>query len=405
MSPRQDKSRRITITRRKTAATFDVPQFTQNEVPPEPVLESMLAHPATPAYLSGMTAAQCHSLLSEYASRTLLLKDPARDFREVFRGLLERGGGSSSSKSSPTPEEMADKTRALHATLHSIAGMLVQGPPGPVYNLALHILHALCKLDYAPSVLTVTRIALVSRKIDQPQWAPAVERFERLVKSLTAYRPSSSSKSKKAKGNNSGEAETTRIEEVEEEASLRANAFTLKGLIIVASNQARPKPLPEGYREALKYFESAVGSSSNRSRSNSSSSPTSSFFDWQISCMVEMGHCYAALGDHPKAHAAWKFAAEELDDKDATALYAVHALQQDDPAREALLVKAAVSESELAVAELNRIYSDNLRDQEDKGEGEEIKKQGEAKWDTLFKKVARSEWEKLSSPPATTGTK
>ncbi|KAK8007586.1 hypothetical protein PG989_001576 [Apiospora arundinis] len=279
-------------------------------------------------------------------------------------------------------------------------------PPGPVYNLALHILHALCKLDYAPSVLTVTRIALVSRKIDQPQWAPAVERFERLVKSLTAYRPSSSSsKSKKAKGNNSGEAETTRIEEVEEEASLRANAFTLKGLIIVASNQARPKPSPEGYREALKYFESAVGSSSNRSRFNSSSSPASSFFDWQISCMVEMGHCYAALGDHPKAHAAWKFAAEELDDKDATALYAVHALQQDDPAREALLVKAAVSESELAVAELNRIYSDNLRDQQDKGEGEEIKKQGEAKWDTLFKKVARSEWEKLSSPPATTGTK
>ncbi|KAK8022236.1 hypothetical protein PG993_013003 [Apiospora rasikravindrae] len=385
---RQDKSRRIAVPRRKTAATFDVPQFTLRDVPPEPVLEAMLAHPATPAYLSGMTSAQCHSLLLEYASRTLQLADPARDFRQVFQALLKRGRRA---------EEGPDQTRALHATLHCIAGMLVQGPPGPVYNLALHILHALVKLDYAPSVLSETRIALVSRKVDQPQFAPAVERFERLVKSMAAYRPSASKTAKK--GKSGSEADTAVGNKAdEEEASLRANTFTLKGLMIVASNQDRPKPSPEGYREALKYFEAAVGGSPTKS-------PASSLrFDWQIPCMVEMGHCYVALGATEKAHAAWKFAAEELDDKDATALYALHALQPDEPARERLLLKAAVNDSKLAVDEMNRVYHEKVANQMETGvEGT----QGEGKkWDRLLKKVVRDEWEKLASPPpAANGSK
>ncbi|KAK8076482.1 hypothetical protein PG994_003754 [Apiospora phragmitis] len=333
-APRQDKSRRIAVPRRKTAATFDVPQFTQDDVPPELVLEHMLSHPATPAYLSGMTGAQCRSLLSEYATRTLQLAEPVRDFQQVFQALLKRGGGSgvNSTPESPEAGEVAAKTRALHAVLHSIAGMLVQGPPGPVYNLVLHILHTLCKRDYAPSVLTVARLALVARKVDQPQFAPAVDRFERLVKSLTAYRPSSPSSPPKAKkGGKCGPvADTTAVGiDEEEEASIRANAFTLKGLMVAASNKDRYKPSPEGYREALKYLEAAVGGSPEKLRSSSSSSDSSSTasspFDWQIPCMVEMGHCYAALGATNKAHAAWKFAAEELDDKDATALYAIHA--------------------------------------------------------------------------------
>lgn len=401
-SPRQDKSRRIVVPRRKTAATFAVPQFSANDVPPAPVLDSMLAHPATPAYLSGMTGAQCRSLLSDYATQTLSLADPARDFRQVFQALLKRGKGSSPLQDSP--EAIADKTRALHATLHSIAGMLVQGPPGPVYNLALHILHALCKLDYAPSVLTVSRIALVSRKVGQAQFAPAIDRFERLVKSLAAYRPaSSSSKAKKGKGGNISESADAAVDfEEEETASLRANAFTLKGMMVVATNQERPTPSPEGYREALKYFEAAVGGSPTKlQRSSSAGSPaSSSTFDWQIPCMVEMGHCYMALGATKQAYAAWKFAAEELDDKDATALYAIHALQSDDPAREALLLKAAISNSKMAVDEVNRLNHGKAG-----GDSEEGKEHG-SKWDILLKKVVREEWEKLASPPPpTTGTK
>lgn len=391
---RPDKSRRISVPRRKTAATFDIPQFTVDDVPPAFVLDSVLAHPATPTYLSGMTGAQCQSLLSEYATRTLSLADPARDFRQVFQALLKRG------KSVPeSPEVIASKMRALYATLHSIAGMLVQGPPGPVFNLALHIMHALCKLDYAPSVLTVSRIALVGGKVGQPQFGPAVDRFERLVKSLTAYRPAaSSSKAKKGKGGGSSESDAAAVDiEEEEAASLRANAFALKGMMLAAAKQDKPTPSPEDYCEVLKYFEAAVGGSATKvqSRNSSSGSPTSSLtFDWQTPCMIGMGHCYLALGATKQAHAAWKFAAEELDDKNATALYAIHALQPDDPAREALLLKAAVSDSKLAIDELNRLYHN-----------EEGKEQG-SKWDLLFKKVVRDEWGMFASPPpTTTGTR
>ncbi|KAK7918239.1 hypothetical protein PG985_010113 [Apiospora marii] len=413
-APRQDKSRRISVPRRKTAATFDVPQFSTNDIPPARVLDAMLAHPATPAYLSGMTGAQCRNLLSDYATRTLSLADPARDFRQVFDALLQRGK-SSDPLVPECPEAVADKARALEATLHSIAGMLVQGPPGPVYNLALHILHALCKLDYEPSFLTVSRIALVSRKVGQAQFAPAVDRFERLVKSMTAGRPAPSSSSskktkKRRKGSNvsSAAADDDAVLEVdwEEVASLRSNAFTLKGMMVVASNQDRPTPSPEGYREALKYFEAAMGGSPTQlpKRSRAGSPVPYSTFDWQIPCMVEMGHCYAALGAFKQAHAAWKFAAEELDDKDATALYAIHALQPDDPAREALLLKAAISNSKLAIDEVNRLNHDKMG-QQNAGDNEEGKKNG-SKWDILLKKVVRDEWEKLASPPPTgTGTK
>ncbi|KAK7960942.1 hypothetical protein PG988_012156 [Apiospora saccharicola] len=403
--PSQDKSRRIAIPRRKTAATFDFPQFTTDEVPPASVLDSMLAHPATPAYLSGMTGEQCRALLSEYATHTLALADPARDFRQVFQALLKRGKGWDPLVLE-TPEAIPEKIHALYATLHSIAGMLVQGPPGPVYNLALHILHALCKLEYAPSFLTVSRIALVSGKVGQPQFAPAIERFERFVKSLIAYRPASSSSSPKTKkGKGSGrsipEADAAAFDvEEEEAASLRANAFTLKGLMLVASDLFRPTSKPEGYREALKYFEAAIGGTPTKLQPLAGSSP----FDWQIPCLIEMGHCYTALGAHKQAHAAWKFAAEELDDKEATALYAILALPPHDPAREALLLKGAVSGSKLAIDEINRMNYDNARRQET-SDNEESKEHG-SKWDTLFKRMVRDEWEKLGSPPpTTTGTR
>ncbi|KAK8108671.1 hypothetical protein PG984_014472 [Apiospora sp. TS-2023a] len=401
-APKQDKSRRIAIPRRKTAATFDVPQFTTDEVPPAAVLDAMLAHPATPAYLSGMTGEQCRTLLSEYATHTLALADPARDFRQVFQALLKRGKGWDPLVLE-TPEAIPEKVRALYATLHSIAGMLVQGPPGPVYNLALHILHALCKLEYVPSFLTVSRIALVSGKVGQPQFAPAIDRFERFVKSLIAYRPaaSSSSKTKKGKGDSSSsEADAAAVDiEEEEAASLRANAFTLKGLMLIASDQFRPTS-PEGYREALKYFEAAIGGSPTKLQPLAGASP----FDWQILCLIQMGHCYTALGAHKQAHAAWKFAAEELDDKEATALYATLALPPHDPAREALLLKGAVSGSKLAIDEINRMNYGEAR-QEKTANSEEGKEHG-SKWYALFKRVVRDEWEKLGSPPpTTTGTR
>ncbi|KAK8092056.1 hypothetical protein PG997_002417 [Apiospora hydei] len=332
MPPRQDNSRRIAVPRLKTA-NFDDPQFTLWDIPPHAVLDAMLAHPATPAYLSGMTNVQCYDLLREYATLTLTLADPARDFRQVFQTMLEHRRPEAEAAGRP------DQTRALHATLHSIAAMLLQGPPGRVSHLALHIMHALVKLDYPPSVMTLTRIALTSRKLDQPQFAPAVERFERLVKSLAAYRPSAAKTAKKGKsGSETDTAVGTKPDE--EDAEFRP------------TQAARGR-----YREALNYFEAALGGSPTKL---SASSPR---FGWQILCLEEMGHCYAKLGDTAKAHAAWKFAAEELDDKDCMALYAVHALQPDDPARERLLLKAAVSDSKLAVHEMKKIYHEKVEKQ------------------------------------------
>ncbi|KAK7938005.1 uncharacterized protein PG986_014873 [Apiospora aurea] len=391
-APRQDTSRRIAVPRLKPA-NFDDPQFTLWDIPPHAVLDAMLAHPATPAYLSGMTNVQCYDLLREYATLTLTRADPARDFREVFQTMLEHCRPEAEAAGRP------DQTRALHATLHSIAAMLLQGPPGRVSHLALHIMHALVKLDYPPSVLTLTRIALTSRKLDQPQFAPAIERFERLVKSLAAYRPSAAKTAKKGKsGSETDTAAGTKPDE--EDAELRACAFTLKGFKILAIHQGRPKPPEERYREALMYFEAALGGSPTKL---SASSPR---FDWQISCLEEMGHCYAKLGDTAKAHAAWKFAAEELDDKDCMALYALHALQPDDPARERLLLKAAVSDSKLAVHEMKKIYHEKVEKQMKAGmKGKKGKGEGKV-WDLLLQEVIRDEWEKLATPPpAANGSK
>jgi tetratricopeptide (TPR) repeat protein len=91
-----------------------------------------------------------------------------------------------------------------------------------------HILHTLAGLDYTPSVLSLVRIALQRRMLDQPQFEPAVEALERMLRRI----------------GDSGRGGGQKID-------LAADAYTLRALMYAAEGTR------EGDNNALRWFRRA----------------------------------------------------------------------------------------------------------------------------------------------------
>ncbi|KAJ8105365.1 hypothetical protein ONZ43_g7454 [Nemania bipapillata] len=100
-------------------------------------------------------------------------------------------------KDSPTPHGQGQgqgkgkgkgqaKANTLSAyTLHSVATILLLSQMlQPAGHLALHILHTLTKLGYAPSILTLVMLGFQRRWLDQPAFEPALEGLERILRRI-----------------------------------------------------------------------------------------------------------------------------------------------------------------------------------------------------------------------------
>lgn len=328
------------------------PKYSSNGVPALPDLQAMLQHPAAPAYLKGMTAVQAHGVLTEFAQRRHAYLE-ARDSRPhgliteqnqriqahdpqrtkwpwVLQGLL-RG-------------DPANKPAVL-ATLHSLACVLLFNSGGQPWIIALDILRDLGFWErYAPSDLTLVRLAQAGNRMDRPMFTGAIERL------------------------------TTGRIQCETDTD-HANYETLRGLMCASSSTTE-----RAARDALWWFQRALDPQKGRRAPGA--------FDWQAACMVEMGRCYTRVGDVKKAIKVWEIAARELDSPQATNLYATAAMDDRDPRTEEWLTRAALGSDRTAQAGLARIQKAKWEDAESKG----VKG-----WELTFRKFMKDEWETLAT--------
>ncbi|KAH8653683.1 hypothetical protein BX600DRAFT_471413 [Xylariales sp. PMI_506] len=178
-----------------------------------------------------------------------------------------------------------------YSTLHYVAVMLLGGSNGPAWGIALHILQTLVTLNYTPSILSMVRLGLRTKKLGTPTFRLAEDKHAVIAR----------------RGNN-------------------ADACALQGLIL--SEQATP----EGDRQALEWFRNAASIGGEEPGA----------WDWQGVCALAMGRAYFRLGDKDKARSIWAYCAKTLDLADGCWLYA-SLLDPADPQRQELVLKAALS--------------------------------------------------------------
>lgn len=223
--------------------------------------------------------------------------------------------------------------------LHYLAAMIVGGSPGPAFHIALHIYQTLVSLDYAPTVLTMTRMAVNRGMLGQPQFKEAAERFSALARRRDD-----------------------------------PNACTLQGLVLAG------KLTPETDRQALEWFRAAASLGGEEPGS----------WQWQATCALEMGKVYKRLGEPQRAREIWKYCAETLDTAEGFWLYSTM-LDDADPEKYKCVRKAAISGVKDAAREIARLEGTRATEQGDEKSGA---------WEKKKASVLQREWEAIAGDRA-----
>lgn len=221
-----------------------------------------------------------------------------------------------------------NKNKTLSAyTLHYVAAMIITGTVKSAHHIALHIMHTLACLDYAPSVLTHLRLGMKRDMIGKPQFEPAVEAFERILRRI-------------GDGSGSGSESASSKDGLPD---LAADACTLRAMMY-AEEDTR-----EGDNNALRWFRrayevDAAATASLKSQADVTSSPTTTTqqqqqqerkvdggsadssskgnnvvdtFDprwqWKASFALGVGAIRAKRGETAKARDMYAMASAELD--------------------------------------------------------------------------------------------
>lgn len=222
-----------------------------------------------------------------------------------------------------------------YATLHYLAAMMTSGPPGPAFNIALHIYQTLVTLNYPPSVVSMVRLAVMRNMLGQNQFKLAEERFAALLR-----------------------------------RNDDPNACTLQGRILAA------KLTPETDKKALEWFRLAASLGGEKPGA----------WEWQASCALEMGKVYLRMKNFQKAKDIWKYCAENLDVAEGAWLYST-LLEDADAEKYQWVRRAAVSGIPEAAPEMARLEGLSLEDQGSKGQGP---------WERKASAVMQREWEAIA---------
>jgi hypothetical protein len=223
-----------------------------------------------------------------------------------------------------------------YSKLHYIAIMITMGPPQAAFNISLHILQTLVTLNYAPSILTMVRMALRRNMLGQPQFQQAESKFRAI----------------------SGRKDDP-------------NACTLQGMILAA------QLTPETDRQAMNWFREAASIGGEEPGA----------WEWQASCALEMGKAYTRLQQPEKARAIWEYCAKQLDLEEGGWLYA-SSLERSHPERRDLVQKAAIGGNQEAAREMAAY------------EGSVANKTGASTvgaWDRKAAAVLQKEWEAIAA--------
>ncbi|KAH8194145.1 hypothetical protein TruAng_011692 [Truncatella angustata] len=226
-----------------------------------------------------------------------------------------------------------------YATLHYAAAMIMNGPVGPAYQIALHIYHTLVTLNYPPSIITVIRLAFMRNKLGQPQFSLAEEKFAALLRRKDD-----------------------------------PNACAMQGIILAS------KLTPETDKQALQWFRTAASLGGEEPGA----------WDWQASCAMEMGKVYLRMNNTNKANEIWKYCAERLDVAEGAWLYST-LLDHSDPKKYYWVCRAAVSGIQDAAREMARLEGSRT---EIEGVG------GAGAWDAKSAGVLQREWEAIAGDRA-----
>lgn len=253
--------------------TFSKVRFQQEHVPPL----SFWAERARPPLVSDLSPEECLAAAQKYAQ--LAIED-APNWRR----------------------KLTTEHRISLYTLHYIVAMIITGPPSPAWHMAMHMLHTGVQLSYAPSVLTIVRLAHQKNLLGHVQFSQAEEAFARIL----AHRDD-------------------------------PNACTLQGLIFASQRNSNSDAM------ALKWFLSAMQLGGEEPGA----------WDWQASCYIGLAKIYLKQGKLAKAKETLRHAADGLDMPEACWLYA-NTFDQDDAERVVWLKKAAVSGNMAAARELGQ---------------------------------------------------
>ncbi|ETS75730.1 hypothetical protein PFICI_12674 [Pestalotiopsis fici W106-1] len=226
-----------------------------------------------------------------------------------------------------------------YETLHYMAAMVIAGSPGPAFPIALHIYTTLVSLNYTPSILTMTRLALMRNLLGQPQFRETEEKFAALVRRKDD-----------------------------------PNACTLQGMILMA------KSTPETDKKALEWFRLAASLGGEEPGA----------WEWQGACAVEMGKVYLRLKNPQRAKDIFKYSAETLDAPEAALLYS-SLLDDSDPEKYIWTRKAAVSAVNNAAREMARLEGLRAPSQDSKSVGA---------WEKKKSLVLQREWEAIAGDRA-----
>ncbi|KAI1868191.1 hypothetical protein JX265_007014 [Neoarthrinium moseri] len=292
---------------RKAPPSFAKARFSRMEVPQLAFFEDA----AKPSLASGLDPQECFRSAHAYVDLAVADNPGWRD-------------------------SLRDPPHSLsYATLHYIAVMIMNGPPGPAFNIATHIYHTLTMANYAPSILTVVRLALMRKMLGQPQFSQAQDKF-----TLMARRKDD------------------------------PNACTLQGLILSA------KTTPETDREALQWFRTAASLAGEEPGA----------WEWQASCALEMGKIYLRLKQNDRAKAIWRYCAQDLDIAEGCWLYST-LLEPSDPEKYIMVRKAAVSGIPQAAQEMAILDDPSVEGSEGGGS---------SSWDIKASNVFKKEWQAIA---------
>lgn len=279
-------------------------RFTRDDIPPREYWEAHIG----PPLVSDLSAEECFRTAHAYADAALKNAPGWRERLIIVKDIPAH-----------QPSDGRDKGkggdgRSLSAyTLHYIAVALILNFMGSASHLATHILHTLTGLDYAPSVLTMARMA-TRQDMSRPEHEPALEGLERLLKRIDSANGNKSTTTGKDRASHFG-----------------ADACTLRGLICAAEKTR------EGDTNALRWFRRAyeIGTASSTPKPDPQASPEENkqlddgsgtresplkmaeFFDpqWQWKGSFALGAATIRLkrGELEKAKAMYALASSEVD--------------------------------------------------------------------------------------------
>ncbi|GAP86515.2 hypothetical protein SAMD00023353_1900610 [Rosellinia necatrix] len=162
-----------------TREYYAQPKFSRADVPPLEFWEAR----ARPPLVADLGADECLRTARAYVDAA---RKDGPGWRERLIAVKETpdddGGGKGAAAAATTMT--TGKTPLSAYVLHYVASMLWQNHAGQSRFLAMHILRTLTVLGYAPSLLTMVRLGLMSKRLDQPPFEPAREALERLMRRI-----------------------------------------------------------------------------------------------------------------------------------------------------------------------------------------------------------------------------